>query len=231
MLNTYVNLPANPDTDLLDVSTLGNHLGPFPVLKYTSMSATCAEIESLGASWIADVEWSNNGVDWFAFPTPAQIGPGAGFYQVTGIDLTDVAFVRVIVTTIEAGITARIGICMKGGFTLDTFTTNEIGPLGVLIPCAAENLGQFYVLPCLRFSKMSATASSHAPAAVWGRESLALDWSNNNVDWFGLTSDIATLNRYDKGVDISFAAFVRFRVSDTATNGLLRLAVCMKSTS
>jgi len=232
MLTTYVNLPANPDTDLLDVEFADIELARFSVLPYTTLCISYADLGTAGGSWVADLQWSNNSVDWFAFATPVQIGPGAGPTYVTPVDVSDCAFVRLVVTTGEGASTLiRVAVCAKGSESVQYFTNLPLNnPDAIFVVETNLSKNQDVRFSSSRFSKFSATATA-VDAAFSNRVILDLEWSNNAVDWISTGLQLLYTNTSLSGVDISTFAFLRLRCSLAEANNTLRLAVCMKSTS
>jgi hypothetical protein len=238
MLNTYVNLPANPDTDLLDVIDADVELARFGVLPYTTMAISYADLGTAGFSWIADLQWSDNAVDWFAFATPVQIGPGIPASYFTPIDVSDCAFVRLVVTTGEGSSTLiRVAVCAKGPSTIQTFTNLGMGIDYTIKDVSTTDTSVKTVtpvFPCSKFSKMSCTASNASDVA-WNIATLYGQWSNDKVNWYDFPSGVVlsplTSTYSVSGIDITTFAFFRFIVNKKETGVSLRLAVCMKSTS
>jgi hypothetical protein len=233
MLNTYINLPANPDTDLLNVELADVELARFSVMPYTTMSIAYADLGTAGTIWVADLQWSDNGTDWFAFAGAVQIGPGVGMAYFTPIDVSDCAFVRLVVTTGEGSSNLiRVAVCAKGPQLLAADTNNDKGIDQQIINCTDPNTQPPIVMSSLKFSKMSISASCSSSAA-WTSAQVLLEWSNNNVNWqeFPSSTLLDVAAKSYSNLDISTFPFIRFRLWRAETNVLLRLAVCMKSTS
>ena len=238
MLTTYVNLPANPDTDLLDVEFAGIELARFSVLPYTTLCVSYADLGTAGGSWIADLQWSNNKVDWFAFGTAVQIGPGAGPTYVTPVDVSDCAFVRLVVTTGEGASTLiRVAVCAKGPSTIAAETNLAMGIEYTIKDVSTTDTSVNTVtpvFPCAKFSKMSAHASN-ASNVAWNIATLYGQWSNDAVNWFDFPSGVvlsALTSTYSvSNIDISTFAFFRFIVNKKETGVSLRYGLCFKSTS